>query len=894
MRVPLGQREVLGIVWGQATAPDTEAQRAKTKDITAALHGIAPLDAAWRALLEFAARYYQRGIGEVALAALPPQLRELDATQLARRHQLQDKRAAKLAKLAAVAAAQAAAASTQSAVDPAGTVGGAGAVQEMNPQAMADRAGEQDPKDKVHADATAATTATASIDSTHPHPHFLSAQQTDVIAQFFAPTPPGQVPLPALLFGATGSGKTEVYLRCTQQVLAASPSAQVLVMVPEINLTPQLQQRFTARFAPLYGAQAVVSLHSGMTPAQRLSSWLAAHTGQARIVLGTRMSVFASLPGLQLIVVDEEHDPSYKSQDGARHSARDLAVLRAKLQTEHAAPSEQTHCLAASVTSPAVLAGPTTPDASASASATATAPAPAPATVCRVMLGSATPSLETWHACESGRYQRLAMPQRVGNGALAALRLVDMRTLPKKTLFAPALLQAIQQRIARGEQSLIFLNRRGYAPVLACGACEWKSHCPHCSAYRVFHKIDRTLRCHHCGTTDRVPRACPDCGNIDIAPIGRGTEKLEEQLAQALGIRVRSPTPAAAGEGTNVYTGMGLGLGLGLGLDTDTDAGAPTGAVPVQSSAPLVADSAPAAQGLLPVVGHPVDMQGPGSSPTELLHHDGKPAELLRPDGRPAELLRPDGRPAELLRPDGRPAELLRPDGKPAVIARMDADTTRLKGALQQQLASVHSGEVDILVGTQMIAKGHDFRRITLVAAINPDSALYSSDFRAPERLFSLLMQASGRAGRDAALLGAQMWVQTQHPDHPLFASLKAHDYPGFAAQQLRERVQAGLPPASYQALIRAEARTQEAAQAFLQAASTAAAAVPAFEHVTLYPSVPMSIQRIANVERAQMLVESTSRAALQKFLSSWQSVLRATKIPGVIRWAMDVDPLSI
>ena len=849
MRVPLGQREVLGIVWGQATAPDTEAQRAKTKDITAALHGIAPLDAAWRALLEFAARYYQRGIGEVALAALPPQLRELDATQLARRHQLQDKRAAKLAKLAAVAAAQAAVASDN----------------------------------------------TASIDSAHPHPHvhphFLSAQQTDVIAQFFAPTPPGQVPLPALLFGATGSGKTEVYLRCTQQVLAASPSAQVLVMVPEINLTPQLQQRFTARFAPLYGAQAVVSLHSGMTPAQRLSSWLAAHTGQARIVLGTRMSVFASLPGLQLIVVDEEHDPSYKSQDGARHSARDLAVLRAKLQTEHTAPSEQTHCLAASVTSPAVLAGPTTPDASASASATATAtaPAPAPATVCRVMLGSATPSLETWNACESGRYTRLAMPQRVGNGALAALRLVDMRTLPKKTLFAPALLQAIQQRIARGEQSLIFLNRRGYAPVLACGACEWKSHCPHCSAYRVFHKIDRTLRCHHCGTTDRVPRACTDCGNIDIAPIGRGTEKLEEQLAQALGIRLRSPTPAAAGEGTNVYTGMGLGLGL----DTDTDASAPTGAVPVQSSA-LLADSAPAAQGLLPVVGHPVDMQGPGSSPTELLHHDGKPAELLRPDGRPAELLRPDGRPAELLRPDGRPAELLRPDGKPAVIARMDADTTRLKGALQQQLASVHSGEVDILVGTQMIAKGHDFRRITLVAAINPDSALYSSDFRAPERLFSLLMQASGRAGRDAALLGAQMWVQTQHPDHPLFASLKAHDYPGFAAQQLRERVQAGLPPASYQALIRAEARTQEAAQAFLQAASTAAAAVPAFEHVTLYPCVPMSIQRIANVERAQMLVESTSRAALQKFLSSWQSVLRTTKIPGVIRWAMDVDPLSI
>jgi primosomal protein N' (replication factor Y) (superfamily II helicase) len=269
---------------------------------------------------------------------------------------------------------------------------------------------------------------------------------------------------------------------------------------------------------------------------------------------------------------------------------------------------------------------------------------------------------------------------------------------------------------------------------------------------------------------------------MDIAPIGRGTEKLEEQLAQALGIQT---------------------------LDTDNSSG----------------------------------------------HADSN--DCLR-----------------------------RPDGTPVVIARMDADTTRLKGALEQQLANVHSGHVDILVGTQMIAKGHDFRRITLVAAVNPDSALYSSDFRAPERLFSLLMQASGRAGRDAALQGAQMWVQTQHPDHPLFAALKAHDYPGFAKQQLQERTQAGLPPMSYQALVRAEARTQEAAQAFLQAVSV--------ELVTLFPCVPMSIQRVANVERAQMLVESQSRAALQKFLSSWQGVLRATKVPGLIRWAMDVDPLSI
>jgi primosomal protein N' (replication factor Y) (superfamily II helicase) len=727
VRVPLGQREVLGVVWGQAVAPAPEVL-AKIKNVAGALDGIAPLSAAWRALIDFSARYYQRGIGEVAVAAVPPQLRELDAQQLARKHAAQAKRRAKAAK--------------------------------------------SDISSPTGADPLA-----AAADTVAQPP--LSVQQSEAIEQFFAPSKPLVVtavadttteqsaspaaPLPALLFGSTGSGKTEVYLRCVAKVLASSPTAQVLVMVPEINLTPQLQARFTERFAPLLGADAVVSMHSGMTPAQRLSSWLAAHTGQARIVLGTRMAVFASIPGLALIVVDEEHDPSYKSQDGARHSARDLAILRAKLETEHAMPE-------------------------------------ANAQPCRVLLGSATPSLETWHACEEGRYQRLAMPQRVGDGALAALRVVDMRAMPKKTLFAPALLEAIAQRVARGEQSLILLNRRGYAPVLACGACEWKSQCPHCSAYRVFHKIDRTLRCHHCGTTDRVPRACPECGNIDIAPIGRGTEKLEEQLALALGIRL-------------------------------VDNSAPTGA-----------------------------NQAAGAAPTA----------------------------------DVSLAELLRPDGRPAVIARMDADTTRLKGSLEQQLAQVHSGDVDILVGTQMIAKGHDFRRITLVAAINPDSALYSSDFRAPERLFSLLMQAAGRAGRDATLQGAQMWLQTMHPEHPLFASLKAHDYPGFAAQQLRERAQAGLPPHSYQALIRAEARTQEAAQEFLNLASESAANVTAAEHVTLYPGVPMTIQRVANIERAQMLVESASRGALQKFLTAWQPVLRATKVQGMVRWAMDVDPLSI
>lgn len=646
VRVPLGKREVCGVVWD---APEGAASAApeQLKTIGSPLADLPPLSAAWRQLVTFTSSYYQRSLGEVALAALPPQLRELDAVQLARRL-------------------------------------------------------------KRPAGATAAAQAPARPD--------LTADQSQALTAIAAE------PGPFLLFGATGSGKTEVYLRAVEDLLQREPQAQALVLVPEINLTPQLQARFEERF----GAGAVVPLHSGMTNPQRLRSWIAAHSGAARIVLGTRMAVFASLPKLGLIVVDEEHDPSYKQQEGARYSARDLAIYRGRLEGV------------------------------------------------KVILGSATPSLESWQACERGRYRCLEMPTRVGAGALPAVRIVNMNHQAKGTLFSPPLLAAIAQRVARGEQSLVFLNRRGYAPVLACGACDWRSECAHCSAYRVFHKIDRTLRCHHCGFTERVPRACPKCGNVDIAPLGRGTERLEEQLAELL-------------------------------------------------------------------------------------------------------------------------ADTRRPDGEAVRIARMDADSTRLKGALEQQLAQVHSGEVDVLVGTQMVTKGHDFRKITLVAAVNPDAALFSSDFRAPERLFSLLMQAAGRGGRDAARAAAsEMWVQTWNPEHPLFGALKRHDYPAFAGQQLKERQQAAMPPFAFQALLRAEARTQEVAQDFLRAAAAHGAALDGSGHVVVYAPVPMTVQRVANVERAQLLLESGSRPALQAFLAAWQPVLQGLRVRGLIRWAVDVDPLAI
>ena len=674
VRVPLGSREVLGVVWECPASPPEGLSEQQTKAVAGVLEGLPPLSDRWRQLVKFAAQYYQRSLGEVALAALPPQLRELDAVQLARR----------LKRRAGQAAV--------------GQVAGASAVIGHEP----------------------------------------SEEQAQVLRAL------DDAAEPVLLYGATGSGKTEVYLRATQAVLEQAvpegdPPTQALVMVPEINLTPQLEARFRERFEPAFGAGSVVSLHSGMTPAQRLASWLAAHTGAARIVLGTRMAIFASLPGLRLIVVDEEHDPSYKSQEGARYSARDLAIYRAKVETDALAPRNQR---------------------------------------CRVILGSATPSLESWHAAEQGRYRRLAMPGRIGGGMLPRLRLVDMNHQPKGASLSPPLLAAMGERIARGEQCLVLLNRRGYAPVLSCDACGWKSGCPHCSAYRVFHKLDRTLRCHHCGFSQRVPRACPDCGNLDIAPIGRGTEQLEEQLASLL-------------------------------------------------------------------------------------------------------------------------ADVQRPGGGPVRVARMDADTTKAKGSLEAQLAALHSGEVDVLVGTQMVAKGHDFRRITLVASVNADAALFASDYRAPERLFALLMQAAGRAGRDAQHASAsEMWVQTWHPTHALFAALKRHDYPAFAAEQLAEREGAGMPPFGFQALLRADARTQAAAQAFLNLAAQRTADLPHRDDVTLYPAVPLTIQRVANVERAQLLVEAASRAALQRFLAAWQPVLHAARAApearGLIRWAVDVDPLTV
>ena len=516
---------------------------------------------------------------------------------------------------------------------------------------------------------------------------------------------------PILLYGVTGSGKTEVYLQAAASILASSPTAQILILVPEINLTPQLESSIRARFP---GVQ-VATLHSGLAEGERMTHWLSAHLGHARIILGTRLAILASLPALKLIIIDEEHDPSYKQQEGLRYSARNLAVWRAR------------YC------------------------------------DIPIVLGSATPSLESWHHAQSGRYRLLELRERAARDAvLPEVRLIDLERDKASDGLSAALAAAIQLRLERGEQSLLFLNRRGYAPVIACDACGWISNCSRCTAFMVLHKLDRQLRCHHCGLEQRIPRHCPTCGNIDIQPLGRGTQRVEEGL------------------------------------------------------------------------------------------------QAVFPEAR---------------------------------ILRIDADSTRRKGSAQDAFEQVHRGDVDILVGTQMVAKGHDFQNLTLVGVLNPDTALFSQDYRASERLFAQLMQVAGRAGRRARSTDgntSEVLIQTRYPQHPLFAAVAAHDYDDFANGLLAERRQACLPPFIYQALLRAEAKELATALAFLQQAATCILQ----DGIIINDPIPMTMTRVADVDRAQLLVECVSRPALQAFLKDWIAALRAFKTRA--RWSLEVDPVDI
>jgi primosomal protein N' (replication factor Y) len=428
-------------------------------------------------------------------------------------------------------------------------------------------------------------------------------------------------------------------------------------------------------------------------------------------VLGTRLAVLAPLPKLGLIVVDEEHDPSFKQQEGLRYSARDAAVYRAK------------------------LAG------------------------CPVVLGTATPSLETWHNWTLGRYERLELPERASPGAqLPLVRTVDLRVDPAEQGVCRELLAAIEARLEKREQSLVFINRRGYAPVLACEACGWTAGCARCTARMVLHSVDRRLRCHHCGAEGSIPRACPTCGNVDLKAMGRGTQRVEETLAARF----------------------------------------------------------------------------PG-----------------------------------------------------ARIVRIDRDSARRRAELSRTLEGIRRGEEDILVGTQLLAKGHDFPALTLVGVLNADSALVSTDYRAPERLFAVLAQVAGRAGRRER--PGEVLIQTRYPRHPLFAALERHDFAGFAQAQLAERRAAGFPPFVFEAALRAEATRLETALAFLR---NAAASVRPPDDVQVFDPVPNLLTRRAGLERAQLVMQSASRQALQEYLRELSERL-FTNAARNVRWHLDVDPIE-
>ncbi|KAF1052456.1 MAG: Primosomal protein N' [Burkholderia gladioli] len=716
VQVPFGKRLAVGLVCEVATHTEVPANR--LRDVAELCAELPPLADAWLDLVAFAADYYQRGRGEVALPALPQALR--DASRWGRllapeiryrllpagREVLPDALPARAAALRRLA---------QALLDDASLT--LPELRALHPKAQATLDAWCESGWAACDEISVADAGGQAVDNrvSAPVPPALNAEQTDALeairsARGFAPF---------LLHGVTGSGKTEVYLHALAALLDARPGAQALVMVPEINLTPQFEAAFRARFATVLPPGAIVTLHSGLAEGERARHWLAAHTGRARIVLGTRLAVLASLPEIAMIVVDEEHEPAYKQQEGLRYSARDLAVWRAKRLD------------------------------------------------IPVVLGSATPSLESWWQAEQGRYTRLTLTRRaVADAVLPTVKLIDLEEERRRArasiggLSGP-LVAALKGRLERGEQSLIFLNRRGYAPALACDACGWVAGCPRCSAYVVLHKPERALRCHHCGWESRIPHACPECGNVDVAPLGRGTQRIEETLAEAV----------------------------------------------------------------------------PG-----------------------------------------------------ARILRIDADSTRRKGSAQALFSEVHAGEVDILVGTQIIAKGHDFRRVSLVGVLNADTALFSADFRATERMFAQLMQVSGRAGR--AGLPGEVLIQSRYPRHALYHALSRHDYVGFASATLAERRDAHLPPFVYQALLRAEGRTIDAALAFLQAAAAELAMLPGAERVTAYDAVPMTIVKVFNVHRAQLLVESASRAVLQHVLAAWQPRLRELK--GVLRWSVEVDPLDI
>jgi primosomal protein N' (replication factor Y) len=691
VRVRLARRSLIGVVVDVVTESDVSRERVQPIDEIVALP---PLSDDVMTLVEFVADYYQQPFGMAVALAVPP-LGKRDTTTRAAIVALgltAQGRASLPARLVRAPAAQWLFAQ----LDAAETGLSTDDIHALPPHLRQTLRRWQANGD----------VAPAMLHPSAPSTQFNDEQQSavdaiDGVSGTFATL---------LLQGVTGSGKTDVYLAAAEAAIAKG--GQVLMLVPEINLTPQLEMRVRAA---LPRARAV-TLHSGLADGERRSHWQAAARGDADLVLGTRLSVFCALPRLALIVVDEEHDASYKQQDGVRYHARDVAIWRGR---SRGVP---------------------------------------------VVLGSATPSLESYAQAHAGRYRRLTLLRRADPRAtLPRLALVGNRGAGAHDGIAGPLWDALRSCLARGEQGLVFVNRRGFSPSLKCGACMWQAECPRCSARLTVHREPPSLRCHHCGHVEALPRACPQCGNVDVLPLGYGTQRLERALAAAF--------------------------------------------------------------------------------------------------------------------PHAR-------------IARVDRDSTRAKGAFAAIRAEVAIDAIDLLIGTQMLAKGHDFPRLTLVGVLGADNALYSADFRATERLAALLIQVAGRAGR--AGLPGEVVVQTDFPTHPVYEALKTHDYDRLAQQLIAEREAAQLPPATHIALLFAEAHRRDDVDAFLGRAHAAAEALlrPDGDAVTVFAPVPALLARRAGMERGQLVVQSTRRRALHEFLSRWREAL-AVLSTARVRVALDVDPAS-
>ncbi|WP_107853545.1 primosomal protein N' [Neisseria elongata] len=686
--VPFRNKTVVGIVWETDIAPDMDAVRILS--IQTAFLGEPPLPENWRDLLSFTSRYYHYPTGQAVFAALPQGLKETRAVEMPQPPLFYALNEAGRAQIPPPARFNKKAALWSALLSGGMTMA---ALKQVNAQAakLIEDWAEQGWIET-------AEVAKPVLRSSEFQLNANQQKASDEIQTTFGSFQP------FLLYGITGSGKTEVYFDAMAKVLAQG--RQVLFLLPEINLTPQLLKRVEDRFADVPTAV----LHSQMAAGRRTQDYLRAMLGQAKLVIGTRLAVFTPLPDVGLIVVDEEHDGSFKQDNELRYHARDLAVWRAKQSG------------------------------------------------CPVVLGSATPSLESWHKAQSGAYRLLQLTERAHTAAqLPQVEILNVGRLKLDNGFSPQALQLLKQNFEAGGMSLVYLNRRGFAPALFCGDCGHTFGCPNCSAKMVLHQRARQLRCHHCDHREPIPFKCPDCGNQDLTAVGHGTQRVEETL--------RAFLPKAA-------------------------------------------------------------------------------------------------------------------------VVRVDRDSTAHKNDWADLYRRIADNEIDILVGTQMLAKGHDFARLNLVIVLNADGSLYSADFRAPERLFAELMQVSGRAGR--ADKPGKVLIQTQLPEHPVFAAVKAQDYAVFAENELNERQMFAMPPFGFQTAVRADAPRVADAMEFLNAAKeTLAPLLP--ESVSQFGAAPMLMVRLAERERAQIFLESTSRQDLHRAVSLWVQVLQQNR-DGKIRWSVDVD----